>query len=107
MDVDKEDDGCYCILLPPCTVLQVTVGVPGGGDLQLAVPVDVTGPQLLQMVQQAAAAPADAAAKAASGAADGAAEPEADSDFEEGVQLPSAAAAEEEEDEHPAKRQHC
>jgi hypothetical protein len=43
--------GCVC-------VLQVTVVVPGRGELQLTVPVDVTGSDLLQMVMQQAEAAA-------------------------------------------------
>jgi hypothetical protein len=41
-----------------CAVLQVTVVVPGLGDLQLTVPVDVTSSDLLQMVTQQAEAAA-------------------------------------------------
>jgi hypothetical protein len=39
-------------------VPQVTVVVPGRGELQLTVPVDVTGSDLLQMVTQQAEAAA-------------------------------------------------
>jgi hypothetical protein len=42
------------LLLWFCGALQVTVVIPGRGKLQLTVPVDVTGSDLLQLLQQQA-----------------------------------------------------